>query len=214
MYENNIKEQIENKNKNSNNLEKINKTNNINKDTEKIFIYSKKVLSKEINNRNENNKNINKNDKNINQSKKINANKINSFFQENEKVYFINNQKYNIKLYGFLNSSNNCYINSSLQLLSRINDLNEYILNYDIKKINKNNITKGKLFIEFQIILNKIKMNERNIDPNDLKNVMGKIDERYKYNNQEDSNEFITNFLNNLLEETSDKNKFVIKIII
>ena len=107
MYENNIKEQIENKNKNSNNLEKINKTNNINKDTEKIFIYSKKVLSKEINNRNENNNNINKNDKNINQSKKINANKINSFFQENEKVYFINNQKYNIKLYGFFNSSNN-----------------------------------------------------------------------------------------------------------
>ena len=54
-------------------------------------------------------------------------------------------------------------------------------------------------------------MNERNIDPNDLKNVMGKIDERYKYNNQEDANEFISNFLNNLLEETSDKNKFVDK---
>ena len=29
---------------------------------------------------------------------------------------------------------------------------------------------------------------------------MGEIDERYKYNNQEDANEFISNFLDELLD--------------
>ena len=34
---------------------------------------------------------------------------------------------------------------------------------------------------------------------------MGMIDDRYKYNNQEDANEFISNYLDALLEQTSDK---------
>ena len=115
------------------------------------------------------------------------------------------NKKY--KLYGFSNSRNNCYLNSSLQLLTRINELKEKILNFPDKYINREFITRGNLVKEFKIILEEIENNKKIIDPDYLKKEMGKIDERYKYSSQEDANEFISNFLDGLREETSDKSQ-------
>ena len=115
------------------------------------------------------------------------------------------NKKY--KLYGFSNSRNNCYLNSSLQLLTRIKELKEEILNFQDKYINREFITRGNLVKEFKIILEEIENNKKIIDPDYLKKEMGKIDERYKYSSQEDANEFISNFLEGLREETSDKSQ-------
>ena len=101
-------------------------------------------------------------------------------------------------------------MNSSLQLLTRINELKK-ILDYKEDEICKDSITNGKLIIEFKKILEN---KENKINPKELKKVMGEIDERYKYNNQEDANEFISNFLDGLLDETANKNKNVQKLTI
>ena len=109
------------------------------------------------------------------------------------------------KIYGFINESNNCYLNSSLQLLTRIKDLEKQILNFN--DISKENITKGKLVVEFQKIFNLINNDEKAINPNKIKRVMGKIDEKYYLNNQEDASEFISDFLDALFSETNTENK-------
>ena len=69
--------------------------------------------------------------------------KINNFSKiyYEESNIFNKNEKYlkkSNKIYGFINRENNCYLNSSLQLLTRIHDLKEKILNYD--KIYQDNI--------------------------------------------------------------------------
>ena len=115
------------------------------------------------------------------------------------------------KIYGFINRSSDCYLNSSLQLLTRINELKIGVFNYEKNyTINKDNDTKGQLFIEFKAILNKIENSKNDdliIDPKPLKNIMGKIDDKYYDNSQEDANEFITYFIDGLLMETSNKLK-------
>ena len=110
--------------------------------------------------------------------------------------------------YGFINDGNNCYLNSSLQLLTRVKELKLNILRYHENDICTNTITEGKLTKEFKKIFIDLKNRKEFINPKDLKRVMGKIDERYKDNNQEDANEFISNFLDGLLDETGDKSSF------
>jgi ubiquitin C-terminal hydrolase len=110
------------------------------------------------------------------------------------------------QLYGFINNGNNCYLNSSLQLLTRVKELRENILNVKSENICIDTITEGKICVEFQNIVQHILNGKKNIDPRKLKKVMGGIDERYKDNNQEDANEFISNFLDGLLDEIGDKN--------
>ena len=124
---------------------------------------------------------------------------------EKIKVEKINNILTNeFQLYGFINDGNNCYLNSSLQLLTRIKEMKYEIINYK-GNINSETITNGQLFIEFKKILENIENRKNPISPKRLKKVMGKIDERYFQNNQEDANEFISNFLDGLLDETGDK---------
>ena len=146
----------------------------------------------------------------------ININKEKNIIQKEEKIEqkemekeskYRNDEFYPInQLYGFINNGNNCYLNSSLQLLTRINDLKINIFNYNYENICADAVTKGKLFLEFRKILQDIQNGKHYIDPKKLKKVMGEIDEKYKDNNQEDANEFISNFLDGLLDEIGDKN--------
>ena len=154
--------------------------------------------------------------------KKINSNYNNLQFKQEEISNGIcdnnkelpknkNIQNEEIKIYGFRNNCNDCYLNSSLQLLTRINDLKNGIYNYEKKYlINEDTDTNGKLFIEFKKILNKIENSKDNdliIDPKPLKNIMGNLDEKYYENNQEDANEFISIFIDGLRMETLNKLK-------
>ena len=111
----------------------------------------------------------------------------------------------NNKIYGFQNTRNNCYLNSSLQLLTRVKGLENGILDFSNNYINRNNITEGNLLKEFKNILDEINNNKKIIIPDYLKDEMGRIDERYNHNRPEDANEFISNFLDALREETSNK---------
>ena len=114
---------------------------------------------------------------------------------KNDKFILIN------ELYGFINNGNNCYLNSSLQLLTRVKELRINILNFKYENMCFDTITEGKIYIEFKNIIQDIINGKKIIDPRKLKKVMGMIDERYKDNNQEDANEFISNFLDGLLNE-------------
>ena len=117
------------------------------------------------------------------------------------------------KLYGFKNEGNNCYLNSSLQLLTRIKDLKDEVFNFNENY--QDNETNGRLIIEFRNML-KIIENSGNdnltLNPAKLKWIMGAIDNKYYSGAQEDSNEFITNFITGLLEETGNKEKKVKKL--
>ena len=126
--------------------------------------------------------------------------------KEKEKEKEINDfNKYN-KIYGFNNDGNNCYLNSSLQLLTRIKDLKKEVFNF--QENYQDNDTQGRLIIEFRNILNKIENSTNDnliINPARLKSIMGNVDERYNSYGQEDSNEFIANFINAILSETANK---------
>ena len=116
-------------------------------------------------------------------------------------------------MYGFRNEGNNCYLNSSLQLLTRIIELKKEIFNFN--EVYADNDTKGELLIEFRNLLQKIENSkDKNLilNPRRLKSIMGNVDDKYKSNSQEDSNEFITNFINALLSETGNKEKKVQKL--
>ena len=117
------------------------------------------------------------------------------------------------KIYGFRNEGNNCYLNSSLQLLTRIKELKDEVLNFG--ESYQDNETQGKLIVEFRKILNSIENSSNNnliINPTRLKRIMGNVDSKYFSNGQEDSNEFISNFLNALLSETGNKEAQLKKI--
>ena len=142
-----------------------------------------------------------------------NANDISSKKKKKEKIILpeekekeINDfNKYN-KIYGFNNDGNNCYLNSSLQLLTRIKDLKNEVFNF--QENYQDNDTQGRLIIEFRNILNKIENSTNDnliINPARLKSIMGNVDERYNSYGQEDSNEFIANFINAILSETANK---------
>ena len=110
------------------------------------------------------------------------------------------------KIYGFRNEGNNCYLNSSLQLLTRIKELKDEVLNFG--EGFQDNETQGNLIVEFRKILNLIENSSNNdliINPARLKRIMGNVDSKYFSGRQEDSNEFISNFLNALLSETGNK---------
>jgi ubiquitin C-terminal hydrolase len=140
-------------------------------------------------------------------------NKFNSIkIEDNKNILeskkdFITYEKH--KIYGFSNLGNNCYLNSSLQLLTRIDEFKNYILNF--KEIQtENNETKGNLILEFKKMLRTIESSNNNkliIDPSELKRIMGYVDERYFEDHQEDSNEFISNFIDALLWETGNTKK-------
>ena len=117
------------------------------------------------------------------------------------------------KIYGFRNEGNNCYLNSSLHLLTRIKELKDEVLNFG--ESYQDNETQGKLIVEFRKILNSIENSSNNnliINPTRLKRIMGNVDSKYFSNGQEDSNEFISNFLNALLSETGNKEAQLKKI--
>ena len=175
---------------------------NLNEETKKELIYNLNLGIE--NNKPKKNKFEENGQKNANDiaTKKRKEKIILSEEKEKERE---NNLKYN-KIYGFYNEGNNCYLNSSLQLLTRIKDLKNEVFNF--QENYQDNDTQGRLIIEFRNILEKIENSTNDnllINPARLKSIMGNVDERYNSYGQEDSNEFITNFINAILSETANR---------
>lgn len=105
-------------------------------------------------------------------------------------------EKEKIKLFGLINPKFNCYLNSSLQAFLHLKYFNEKIKEYK-SNIYKNNI----LTYKYLNLLNQIDEGKKQLDPKEIKEYLSKIENKYKYDYQEDANEFITLFLNQMMKE-------------
>lgn len=103
----------------------------------------------------------------------------------------------NYKSYKKSTLFNSCYMNASIQCLFRLDEFVKKIIQYN----------EGSLVLATKNLIYKMQKpnNKKNqCSVLDIKNAMGKNDEKYNDEYQEDANEFITNYLNNLIEETND----------
>ena len=115
---------------------------------------------------------------------------------------FNNKNNSNLNMNNIEKNINNCYINASLQTFLHLNDFITDVRSINIKDNKKDNM---KLTFEFKNLINQY-INEnnfivRNINPIEIKKILSEINEKYKYNYQEDANEFITIFLNEMMKE-------------
>ena len=102
----------------------------------------------------------------------------------------------NINIFGIINSGNTCFMNSSLQCLFHLNNFKKYILNIPDELLEEKELTK-----EFKDLLNIIEKEERMINASKIKKILSKVEDKYKTNEQCDANEFISIFLNQMLNE-------------
>ena len=127
-------------------------------------------------------------------------------YEKEEEIYLnpvglVNLSRYqrinNYKSYKKYNLFNACYMNASIQCLFRIDKFVKNIIQYN----------KGSLVLATKELISDMQKpnNKKNLfSVLGIKNAMGEKDEKYKDEYQEDANEFITNYLNNLIEETND----------
>lgn len=100
-----------------------------------------------------------------------------------------------------LNLNNTCYINASIQCLFRLDEFVKNILRCD----------GGSLTTATKNLIINMKKNSKKKKNNcsvfEIKMAMGKENELYNDEEQGDANEFISNYLNYLIDETKDTGK-------
>lgn len=104
----------------------------------------------------------------------------------NRKDQKYNKNKYNINLY------NTCYINASIQCFLRLDGFITKIFGYQ----------NGNLVKATKNLIKDMQNKYKYLSVSEIKVAMSELDEKYNNNNPEDANEFITDYLNELLEET------------
>ena len=112
----------------------------------------------------------------------------------------INNGK---MLVGFRNLGNTCYMNTSLQLLLNCDEFIEQLIKSGVKK-NKTGVTQ-----EFIALCNEYKKQSisssyhKEISPSDFKRSFGKAHRKFEGYQQQDSQEFLRNLLDDISNETN-----------
>ena len=102
---------------------------------------------------------------------------------------------------GFVNLGNTCYMNSALQMILRIDNFKQLFQSLNLQKNNLSNeeLEEIKTLIDFN---NKYHYsNEKILNPNEIKNLIGKKNKKFLKFNQEDSEEFINYLLDFIYEK-------------
>ena len=172
--------------------------------------------------------NINKKEK-MEEKGKMNDSKTNSKEISNKDDYGKTNSHGNTNLYGYYNSygyyehkekyqgifgfsnnklMNNCFMNSSLQNLLHCETFKNLLHSIQDKYLYNKPLTR-----EVKSLITQINNGEDDLDPRNIKSILSNIEEKYKYNEQNDANEFITIFLGELLKELNGIGEYKIEKI-
>ena len=178
------------------NNQNIDNNNSINESNENNNIINK-IKINEINNEQ---KKKHENETNYNIQNNVSSNNSKNDINKWKKCSSIRNEIKNevdkIKLFGLKNKKFDCYLNSSLQVFFHLKDFNETIKSLENKFKDK------ELTNKYLKLIKEIDSGRNNIlDPKDIKEIFCKIEEKYTYGNQQDPNEFISLFLNQMKEE-------------
>lgn len=117
--------------------------------------------------------------------------------------------EYNSYENGLPNVGNTCYINSALQCLFQINKLNDFILSEKFENYLGKSQKQSKIAISYRNLLKKIKTNYSIgvTDAYEFKKCFDELNEAFNGYEQQDSQEFLRVFLDNLHEALNQKNK-------
>lgn len=113
-------------------------------------------------------------------------------------------------LYRFVNKSGECYINSFLQIFLHNKSIIDIISKIDEKDINKEQ-NEGKLISAINQLFDEIKNNVPILTPIKIKEAMICLNENYN-NNNGDINDFICDFINELIAELPRKEELTINL--
>lgn len=119
--------------------------------------------------------------------------------------YLLNKSDNNGKvLVGFRNLGNTCYMNTSLQLILNCDEFIEKLLNTGVRK-NKSGVTQEfiNLCKEYRDQSFK-KSYHKEISPSDFKRIFGKTHRKFEGYQQQDSQEFLRNLLDDISTETNE----------
>ena len=111
-------------------------------------------------------------------------------------------------IFGLKNLGNTCFMNSSLQCI-----LNSKKFLECLEKIPNKKNPNMRLINEILIFLDKLSQGETLLNPSNIKEILGEVEEKYKYYEQNDANEFITIFLNEILKETKGIGEYKVQNI-
>lgn len=117
----------------------------------------------------------------------------------------------NSQIVGLNNLGNTCFLNTCIQLIVNVKELNDHFisnkyipeLNYNFKKKNFEKTNDIELVYEYGKLINEMNNTKSSINPNNFHKIIQNIDDRFSGYNQHDSQEIMVLILDSINEALS-----------